>query len=160
MRIIECVTWVYISKEKRKKLDKRSRKCYLVDYKGVNIFRVWNPASYRVERVIYIDFDEIRLMITATFDTGYWIAEATGDNVFDVGSDEDHLYSLSDTPDTSIIDISDTPVINENIQKILTSTNLGDVGVEFNEDVGDDDAEELVSSSELHLSSSQDIIYS
>ena len=160
MRIIGCVAWVHIPKEKRKKLDERSRKCYLVGYEGVNIFRVWNPASHRVERVTHIDFDETRLITTATSDTGYWMAEATGDDVFDAGSDEDHLHSSSDTPDTPIVD---APVVDENIQRILTPRDPGDVGVEFNEsneDVGDDDAEELVSGPELHPSPSQDATYS
>ena len=88
------------------------------------------------------------------FDIGYWIAEATGDDIFDAGSDEDHLHSLSDTPDTSIVD---APVVNKNIQRILTPRDPGDVGVEFNEfneDVGDDNAEELVSGPKLHPSPS------
>ena len=71
MRIIKYVIWVYILKKKRKKLDKRSWKCYLVDYKAINIFRVWNLASYRVKRVIYINFDEIKLIITIIFDIDY-----------------------------------------------------------------------------------------
>ncbi len=40
MRIIRCVAWIHILKEKRKKLDERSKKCYLVGYEGTNIFRV------------------------------------------------------------------------------------------------------------------------
>ena len=40
MRIIGCVAWVHIPKEKRKKLDERSKKCYLIGYEGTNIFRV------------------------------------------------------------------------------------------------------------------------
>ena len=71
MRIIEYIIWVHILKKKRKKLDKRNRKCYLVDYKAINIFRVWNLVSYRVKRVTYINFDEIRLIITIIFDIDY-----------------------------------------------------------------------------------------
>ena len=37
MHIIGCVAWVHIPKEKRKKLDERSKKCYLVGYEGTNI---------------------------------------------------------------------------------------------------------------------------
>ena len=118
---------------------------------------MWNSASYRVERVTYVDFDEIRLIITTIFDTDYWIIEATGDNVFDVGSDEDYLYLLSNTPNLPIVD---TLVIDENIQKILISRSLGDVGVEFNEDVGDNDAEELISGPEIHSNPSENAIYS
>ena len=64
MRIIKYVIKVHILKKKRKKLDKRNRKYYLINYKDINIFRVWNLASYRVKRVIYINFDETRLIIT------------------------------------------------------------------------------------------------
>lgn len=34
MRITGCVAWVHIPKEKRKKLDERSKKCYLIGYEG------------------------------------------------------------------------------------------------------------------------------
>ena len=40
MRIIDCVIWVYIFKKKRKKLDERNKKCYLIDYNDIFIFRV------------------------------------------------------------------------------------------------------------------------
>ena len=65
---------------------------------------MWNLASYRVKRVTYINFDEIRLIITTIFDIDYWIVEATGDNVFDAGSDEEvYLYSLFNSSNASII---------------------------------------------------------
>ena len=82
------------------------------------------------------------------------MAEAIGDNVFDVESDEDYLHLSSDTPDTPIVDVSDISIVDENIQKILILTDPGDIGVEFNEDMGDDNAKELVSGPELYLSSS------
>ena len=88
------------------------------------------------------------------------MAEAISDNVFNVESNKDYLYSLSNTPNTPIIN---TPIINKNIQRILISRNPEDVRIEFNEfneDMGDDNAKELVSSLELHSSSSQDAIYS
>ena len=152
MRIIEYVAQDYILKKKRKKLDKRSRKYYLVDYKDINIFRVWNLASYRVKRVIYIDFDETRLIITTISNIDYQMAEATGDNVFDVGSNKDYLYLLSNSPNA--------PIIDENIQKILTLRDLGDVKVKFNENVGDNDIRKLISGSEIYSNLSEDIIYS
>ena len=71
MRIIDCVTWVHILKKKRKKLDERSKKCYLIDYNDTFIFRVWNPASRKVERSSHVDFDETRLMTSAVQDTSY-----------------------------------------------------------------------------------------
>jgi len=40
IRIIGYLVYIYISKEKRKKLDKRSTKYYLIGYEVVNIFRV------------------------------------------------------------------------------------------------------------------------
>ena len=40
------------------------------------------------------------------------MAEATSDNIFNVGSDEDYLYLLSDTPNAPIIN---TSIINKNI---------------------------------------------
>ena len=80
MRMIGCIAWVHIPKEKRKKLDERSQKCFLIGYESTNIFRVWNPATKRVERVSHVDFDESPLMASATTDTGYWLSEATGDD--------------------------------------------------------------------------------
>ena len=84
------------------------------------------------------------------------MTEATSDNVFDVGSNEEvHLYSLSNSFNVSIASI-----IDENIQKILTSRSFKDVGVEFNKDVRDNDAEKLISGPELHSNPSEDAIYS
>ena len=71
MRIINYIVWVYIPKEKRKKLDKRSKKYYLIDYEGINIFRVWNPVTKKVKRVLYINFDELRIIIATVLDIGY-----------------------------------------------------------------------------------------
>ena len=51
-------------------------------------------------------------MITTISDIGYWMAEATNDDIFDAGSDEDHLHSLSDTPDTPIVNV---PIVDKNI---------------------------------------------
>ncbi len=81
VRIIGCVTWVHIPKEKRKKLDERGKKCYMVGYEGTNIFRVWKPATRKIERALHVDFDESRMSTFAVSDTGYWLAEATGDEV-------------------------------------------------------------------------------
>ena len=85
------------------------------------------------------------------------MTETTGDDVFNAESDEDYLYLLSNTPDLPIINIF---VINKNIQKILTLRSPEDVGVEFNEDVGDNDTKKLISSSEIYSNSSEDTIYS
>ena len=100
MRIIGCVVWVYISKEKRKKLDERSKKCYLIGYEGTNIFRVWNSVTKKVERALHIDFDESRMMTAIVSDIGYWLAEYIGDNeadVFDVGGETiKYPYTFND----------------------------------------------------------------
>ena len=80
------------------------------------------------------------------------MAETISDDVFDAGSDENHLHSLSNS--------TNAPIVNENIYKILTPTDLGDVGVEFNEDIGDNDAEKLISGPEMHSNSSENTIYS
>ena len=37
-----------------------------------------------MERSSYIDFDELRIITTAVSDIGYWLAEATNDDVVDV----------------------------------------------------------------------------
>ena len=90
LRMIGCIAWVHIPKEKRKKLDERSQKCYLIGCEGTNIFRVWNPAIKRVEKVSHVDFDESFLMASATTDTGYWLSEAAGDQPtgeFDAGEE-------------------------------------------------------------------------
>ena len=145
MRIIGCVAWVHIPKEKRKKLDERSKKCFLVGYESTNIFRVWDPASHRVERVSHVDFDETRLMTTAVSDTGYWMAEATGDDVYDVGGGEEHPHSSSSGPSNENLPDMD------NIQNILGGNS---------EDVGDQAAEELDFGPETHPNPSQDATYS
>ena len=88
MRIIGYIAQVYILKEKRKKLDKRSKKYYLIGYEGINIFRVWNSVTKKVKRALYINFDESRIITAIVLDIGYWLAEYIGDNkanVFDIG---------------------------------------------------------------------------
>ena len=133
MRIIGCVAWVHIPKEKRRKLDERSKKCYLVGYEGTNIFRVWNPATGKVERVSHIDFDESRLMTSSVSDTGYWMAEATGDDVVDVldagGEDLEHRHSSTavNSPPTAV-NPQEFPSTNKSLQNVnlidsQTSTN-------------------------------------
>ena len=136
MRIIGCVAWVHIPKEKRKKLDERSKKCYLVGYDGTSIFRVWNPATGKVERASHVDFDESRLITAAVSDTGYWMAEATGDDVTDVldagGEPLEHRH----TTDGDVV-ANETPTAPdiERIQSILSG------GSEVSGDVGAADAE-------------------
>ena len=145
MRIIGCVAWVHIPKEKRKKLDERSKKCYLVGYEGTNVFRVWNPATHKVERVSHVDFDESRMMTSAVTDTGYWLAEATGDDqeVFDVGEDRSsHQHTPGPGPGPVLPpEAVDTPpdlpnaisnVDMERIRNLLNTNSPGDAG-----DVGD-----------------------
>ena len=86
------------------------------------------------------------------------MAETTGDNVFNAGSDKEiHLYLLFNSPNAPI---ADAPVINKNIQKILTLGDLEDVRVKINENMGDNDIKKLISGSDLHSNSSEDIIYS
>ena len=51
-------------------------------------------------------------MITAISDIGYWMAETTSDNVFDVESDENYLYLSFNSPDTPI---ANAFIINKNI---------------------------------------------
>ncbi len=146
MRIIGCVAWVHIPKEKRKKLDERSKKCYLVGYEGTNIFRVWNPAIRKVERASHVDFDESRMMTLAVSDTGYWLAEATGDdvsNVFDAEEEEvEHHHTPQDVAGPRI----ENPSI-ESIRNILTPQNStgdsGDVGDFQEEDVAEVPADSL-----------------
>ena len=115
MRIIGCVAWVHIPKEKRKKLDERSKKCYLVRYGGINIFRIWNPATRKVERASHVDLDETRLM-TSVSDTSYWMEEAIGDDVtdvFDAGGEaiEHHHPNVAVDPTISNVDVENIPNI-------------------------------------------------
>ena len=97
MRIINCVTWVHILKEKRKKLDERNKKCYLIDYDDIFIFRVWNSISRKVERSSHVDFDETRLMTSVVQDTGYWLADVTNDddNILDAEGDASEHHYIS-----------------------------------------------------------------
>ena len=86
------------------------------------------------------------------------MAEATGDDVFDVGGDEEHSHPSSDRPDA----VGSLPNL-ENIQKILHLVEPGepgDVGVESSEDVRDDDAEVLSDGPDAHLDPSEDVTYS
>ena len=129
MRIINCVAWVYISKENRKKLDERSKKCYLIGYKETNVFRVWNPATRRVERATHVDFDKSRMITAVVSDIGYWMAEATGDNVLDVFAAEENEIEQLYTNKTKRP--SNLPNINY-IRNILIKEsiiNTEDVGV-------------------------------
>ena len=71
-RIIGYITWVYILKEKRKKLDKRSKKYYLVKYKGINQYRLQDPSSRKVIRVRDVVFDETNLMLTTIKNDSDW----------------------------------------------------------------------------------------
>ena len=139
MRIIGCVAWVHIPKEKRKKLDERSKKCYLVGYEGTSIFRVWNPATGKVERTSHVDFDESRLMTSAVSDTGYWMAEATGDDatdVFDaVGDGLEHRHSpvaVDSNPNANASPNGTTGIDIKRIRNILNppARESGDVGAE------------------------------
>lgn len=108
MRVIGCVAWVHIPKEKRKKLNERSKKCYLIGYIGTNIFKVWNPATKRVEKTSHVDFDETMRMTSPTTESPYWFAEATGDDItegFDPGGE------VNEPPNLLVIthDVADTP---------------------------------------------------
>lgn len=143
MRIFDCVVWVHISKENRKKLDERSKKCYLIDYEGTNVFRVWNPATRRVERVTHVDFDESRMMTSAVSDIGYWIAEATGDDVPDVfaaGEETEHPHTNDTERPSSIPNI-------DHIRNILTKEpstgNTEDVGVTEDVIMSDEDIQDI-----------------
>ena len=93
--------WLLL-KEKRKKLDERNKKCYLIDYNDTFIFRIWNPASRKVERSSHVDFDETRLMTSVVQDTGYWLADVTGDDgdILDAEGDaSEHHYTPHDVDD-------------------------------------------------------------
>ena len=75
---------------------------------------MWNPATGKMERVLYIDFDKSRLIISAVSDTDYWMVEATGNNAVDVlnigGEDLKHRQpSTDDNPQTS------EPITNLNL---------------------------------------------
>ena len=169
MRIIGCVAWVHIPKEKRKKLDERSKKCYLIGYEGTNIFRVWNPATKKVERASHVDFDESRMMTAAVSDTGYWLAEYTGDNeadVFDAGGETtEHPHTSNDVVHTH--DGHENVPNIDHIRNILNNTQnatgeSGDVG---ENDVGagaiddEDVTEVLPDSPEAHPDPSTDATY-
>lgn len=160
MQIIGCVVWVYISKEKRKKLDERSKKCYPVGYEGINIFRVWNPVTRKVKRTLYVDFDESRLMITAVSDTGYWLAEAIGDDVMDEvdvgGKAVHHPINVIDIT----LSFSNSIDTIQNIQNIIES--IGDVGAaggEVDQDSEEEVIEVLENGLETHPDPSPDAIY-
>ena len=37
-----------------------------------------------MKRLLYIDFDELRLMTSVVSDIGYWLANYTGDDIGDI----------------------------------------------------------------------------
>lgn len=164
MRIIGCVAWVHIPKKKRKKLDERNKKCYLIGYEGTNIFKVWDPVTKRVERSSHVDFDELRLMTSAVTDTGYWLADTIGDeapDVFDAGGENtEHLH----TPGTSRgHDVTNIDHIQGILtpQQQMTSQDHNDVGEEIAIDASPEEAIEEVpeDSPDEHPDPSTDATY-
>ena len=174
IRIIGYIVWVYIFKEKRKKLDKRSKKCYLINYEGINIFRVWNSATKKVERVSHIDFDELRMMTAVVSNIGYWLAKYIGDNkanVFDIGGETieypyiEHphifnnvVYIYGDYENLSNIDYIRN-ILNDSQNSIGESGDIkeNDIGVEV---INDEDVIEILfNSPETYPDLSIDIIY-
>ena len=53
-----------------------------------------------MERALYINFDELRMMIAVVSNIGYWLAKYTGDNeadIFDAGSETtEYPYTFND----------------------------------------------------------------
>ena len=115
----------------------------------------------KVERASHVDFDETRLMTSAVSDTGYWLAEATGDDVtdvFDAGRKDQELHNTivnpTDSHQHSHVDI-------QTIQNILSKPSTGDPGdVGAEESDPDEDVPEVSDNSlETHLDPSTDGTY-
>ena len=143
MRMIGCVAWVHIPKEKRKKLDERSQKCYLIGYESTNIFRVWNPATKRVERASHVDFDESFLMASATTDTGYWLSEATGDDPTGGSDAGEAVITHPDPPVDRHVAAEQAPIVPivEHNSEVFSNGEPGEPG-DIGEDIGQVEPEE------------------
>ena len=132
-----------------------------------------------MKRVLYVNFDELRIIIAIVSDIGYWLAKYTGDNkanIFDIGGEiiehphiehphiehphisNDVVYIYNDYENLSNIDHIRN-ILNNSQNSIGEFEDMGenDIGVEVinNEDV----IEVLLNSAEVYLDLSIDIIY-
>ena len=91
LHIIGSTAWCHIPKEKRKKLDERSKKCYLVGYEASNIYRVYNPTTRKVERATHVRFDETALANSSSTEDPGWLSDLLDRdyNVLDEGGEQE-----------------------------------------------------------------------
>ena len=67
IRIFGCPAFVHVPKDKRKKLESRTRKCMFVGYvhNTNKIWRVWDPVSRRCLNAANVIFDEACMLHAA-----------------------------------------------------------------------------------------------
>ena len=58
LRVFGCVTYMYIPKEKRKKLDQLAWKRVMVGYWSNHIYLVWNPETKKIVAAASVQFIE------------------------------------------------------------------------------------------------------
>ena len=48
-RVFGCDTFMHVPREKRSKLDNKTKKCIFISYKdGVNGYKLWNPIERKI----------------------------------------------------------------------------------------------------------------
>ena len=119
-----------------------------------------------MERASHIDFDESRLMTSAVSDTGYWMAEATGDDAADVldagGEDLEHRQPPADVNPQAPDPITNSNLNVERFGSIPTQhsvNDMGDVGAS-NSESDKDPLASLENGLESHPDPSPDGTYS
>ena len=58
LRILRCIAHLHVSKKTRKKLDSHTKRCILVGYSGINIYKLWDLEKSVVIQGQNIVFDE------------------------------------------------------------------------------------------------------
>jgi hypothetical protein len=61
LRVFGCDTYVHVLKEKRSKMDNKTKKCIFIGYKdGVKGYKLWNPV---IKKTVYshdVIFKEVK----------------------------------------------------------------------------------------------------
>ncbi len=60
LRVLECRAWIHVSKiTARHKLDSRSWQGIMIDYEGINQWRIYNPVNRKIHVSRDVRFDEL-----------------------------------------------------------------------------------------------------
>ena len=64
LTIFGCDAYVHVPKEKRTKLDSKSKKCIFIGYKdGLKGYKLWNPVTRKVVYIPDVVFREVKDVI-------------------------------------------------------------------------------------------------